>query len=406
MAGKARGNGEGSIYPHRNGYAAYVWVTTPTGKRTRKYVYGTNRDIVHAKWLKLHQAAAAGPVATTVPKLGEYLLEWLAEVIKPNRAPLTYVNYELFVRLYIEPGLGNTRLDKLQRSQVQKWINSLPTLCQCCKQGKDARRPPQRQRCCAKGRCCGQSPSARTVKDIRDCLRNALNHATKDELISRNVAALVTLPAVRRPMRKAWTSEEARAFLESAKVDRDPLYAAYLLILVMGLRKGEALGLTWESVDLDQGELLVAQQLQRAQRELLHRDVKTDASEDGLPLVEPCLSGLRERQQEQETAKSGAGPAWQNAAGLVFTTLLGTPIEPRNFNRAWDARVRKAGVRKITVHDGRRTCGTLLVDLDVHPRLVRRILRHAQFSVTIEIYAQASSKKTRDALKRLGGSLG
>lgn len=81
-------------------------------------------------------------------------------------------------------------------------------------------------------------------------------------------------------------------------------------------------------------------------------------------------------------------------------------FEPRNFNRSWDARCAKAGVRKITVHDGRRTCATLLVDLDVHPRQVMQILRHAQIAVTMENYAQASSKATRAALKQLGDSLG
>jgi integrase len=78
------------------------------------------------------------------------------------------------------------------------------------------------------------------------------------------------------------------------------------------------------------------------------------------------------------------------------------PIEPRTFNRAWDKRHITAGVRKITVHDGRRTCATLLVDLDVHPRHVMQILRHAKFDMTTEIYAKATSKATRDALKRLG----
>jgi len=58
-----------------------------------------------------------------------------------------------------------------------------------------------------------------------------------------------------------------------------------------------------------------------------------------------------------------------------------------------------------TIHDARRTCATLLVDLDVHPRIVMQILRHAQFDVTMEIYASASSAATREALKRLGASL-
>jgi integrase len=90
---------------------------------------------------------------------------------------------------------------------------------------------------------------------------------------------------------------------------------------------------------------------------------------------------------------------------LIFTTRYGTPIEPRNFKRSWDCRCRRADVRKITPHDGRRTCGTLLADLDIHPRVAMAILRHAQFSITMEIYSQAFSKETREALKRLGESL-
>jgi integrase len=57
------------------------------------------------------------------------------------------------------------------------------------------------------------------------------------------------------------------------------------------------------------------------------------------------------------------------------------------------------------VHDARRTCATLLVDLGVHPRVIMQILRHAQFAVTMEIYARASSPATQEALRNLGESL-
>ena len=57
------------------------------------------------------------------------------------------------------------------------------------------------------------------------------------------------------------------------------------------------------------------------------------------------------------------------------------------------------------MHDGRRSCGTLLADLDVHPRVAMQILRHARFSWTMEIYTMASSTATRAALKRPGDSL-
>jgi integrase len=404
MTGKARANGEGSIYAYKNGFAAYVWVDTPNGEKKRKYVYGKTREEVHAKWVKLHQDAKDGPVSTSVPRLDHYLNYWLHEVIKPNRAPLTFVNYELFCRLYIIPGLGTSRLDKLQVRETQKWINRLPTICQCCAQGKDAKREKKKRRCCALGACCGMAPSARTISDIRACLRSALNYAIREEQITRNVAELVTLPTVRKRKGKAWTSDEARAFLESARNSRDPMYAGYVLAVVLGLRKGEILGLTWDAVDFDNLELAINHQLQRASGELLHRETKTEASDGTLPLPVIVVAALKLRRMEQEADRKAAGSAWQRS-DLVFTTAFGNPIDPRNFNRSWDRRLVRSQVRRITVHDGRRSCATLLVDLDVHPRVIMRILRHAQFAVTMEIYTRASSKATTDALKRLGESL-
>jgi len=165
----------------------------------------------------------------------------------------------------------------------------------------------------------------------------------------------------------------------------------------------EVLGLTWD-VDLDGGELAVGWQLQRVSGQLLHRETKTEGSDATLPLPAICVAALQLRRTQQDEAESRAGSAWQGA-GLVFTTRWGTPIEPRNFSRSYDRRIEKAGVRDITVHDARRTCGTLLADLDVHPRVAMQILRHAQFSITMEIYTQVSSDATRAALKRLGESL-
>jgi len=98
---RARANGEGSIFPYRNGFAAYAWVITPAGGRRRKYVYGPTREVVHAKWVKLQDEAARRPVATRVPTLAEYLTDWLRDVVEPNLAPLTAATYETLVRLYL-----------------------------------------------------------------------------------------------------------------------------------------------------------------------------------------------------------------------------------------------------------------------------------------------------------------
>jgi integrase len=401
---RARANGEGSIYPYRDIFAAYVWVNTPDGERKRKYIYGKTREEVHDKWIKLQKEASERPIPTKSQTLGTFIAYWLREIVKPNLAPSTYANYEMFARLYIVPALGAVRLDRLTTRDIQRWANRLAQACQCCEQKKDERRPAGKRRCCAAGQCCGATLSRRSVGDARAALRAALSCAVTEELISRNPAETIKLKKVRKQRRTAWTSDEARAFLESARDGGDPLYAAYVLILVLGLRRGEVLGLVWDNVDLDGAELVVELQLQRVNRQLLHRETKTEASDAPLPLPGICLNGLRERKARQVAEREASGAAWQGAP-MVFTTRLGTPIEPRNFNRSFHARIAKAGVRRIKVHDARRTCATLLVDLDVHPRVIMQILRHADFNVTMEIYSQVSSKATRKALKRLSKQL-
>jgi site-specific recombinase XerC len=93
-------------------------------------------------------------------------------------------------------------------------------------------------------------------KDVRATLRAALTYAVKeDELISRNVATMVRLPAGRVRKIKAWSVTEACQFLESARAGNGPVYTGYVLMLVLGLRLGEVMGLPWASVNLDAAEV-------------------------------------------------------------------------------------------------------------------------------------------------------
>jgi len=92
MTRRSRRNGEGSIFPYRNGCAAYVWVTTPAWKRQRKYVYGKTREEVHEKWIKLQGEARRGTgrdvgANARLPRLLAH------EVVEPNVAPLTAATY-------------------------------------------------------------------------------------------------------------------------------------------------------------------------------------------------------------------------------------------------------------------------------------------------------------------------
>jgi integrase len=66
----------------------------------------------------------------------------------------------------------------------------------------------------------------------------------------------------------------------------------------------------------------------------------------------------------------------------------------------------RTGVAEITVHAARRTCASLLVAMDVHPRVAMQILRHSQIAVTMNVYSEVSTEDTREALRLLGERLG
>jgi integrase len=237
-------NGEGYIYPVKGGHRGYVWCTNPAGERYRKYVKGRTYDEAQAAWLRLRDEASHGPVASDVPKLAEFLGYWLKDIVQPNLAPKTYEKYELFSRLHIIPHLGTKRIDKLQVKEIRQWLNKLARICQCCAQEKDAARPEDKRRCCSVGKCCHEVLSTSTRRDARNVLRAALTCAIEEQIITWNPAAVIRLSSRGEPRRKrrSWTVDEARQFLESARNDADVLYAAYVLVLVLGLRKGELLG--------------------------------------------------------------------------------------------------------------------------------------------------------------------
>ncbi len=128
---------------------------------------------------------------------------------------------------------------------------------------------------------------------------------------------------------------------------------------------------------------------------------KTEGWEDPLPVPDLCVAALRLRGQQQDADRERAVSGWADT-GLVFTTRFGTPIEPRNFTRSFDRRIGRAKVRRITVHGTRKSGGSLLAALDVHPRVAMHILRHSKIAITMEIYTEVPSAATREALRKLG----
>lgn len=212
-------------------------------------------------------------------------------------------------------------------------------------------------------------------------------------------------PKRKRRKRHSWTVDEARRFLESARRDDDVLYAAYVLVLVLGLRRGEVLGLTWERIDLDTGDLYVDEQLQRARHQLVRRQTKTDSSDAPLPLPELCVTALKLRRAQQDAdvpgqARGGSIPGWSSPRSTAPRSSHATSTAASTA-----ASARRAFPRSPCTAPG-RPCGSLLATREVHPRVVMQILRHSKIALTMEIYTEVPSAATRAALKKRGRRLG
>jgi integrase len=81
------------------------------------------------------------------------------------------------------------------------------------------------------------------------------------------------------------------------------------------------------------------------------------------------------------------GDAYQDQ-GLVFTTQVGTLINPTNLRkRSFAPLLNKTGLPHIRFHDLRHTCATLLLSRNVHPKFVQELLGHATIVITLDTYS-------------------
>ncbi len=420
-----RANGEGTIYQRKDGrYEAAAYVLQADGVYKRQRVYGKRREEVAKKLAELVTRSNAGvPAEATGWSVERFLTYWVDHIRRSSK-PKTVQGYEVVVRVHLVPGLGKKRLHKLTAADVRLFFQRFENSCLCCRHGWDERRKDDDRRCCAIGKCCESTPSPRLVQQVHAVLRNALQAAVREELIQRNVARLVQIKAPAYEVNRGLTADQARKLLITAESDR--FHALYVLALYLGLRRGELLGLRWEDVNskpcpdcetADQepcsacgglgtvpAAIEVRRTLQRVAGKLQAVTPKTRTSGRTIPLVGVCADALRTQRVRQQREREAAGADWQDT-GYVFTTVIGTPVEPDNLRRSW-YRIREAAdLAGVRLHDLRHSCVTLLLNLGAPPHVVRSIAGHSDIEVTMTIYAHVSLDEMRTALSRLDDHL-
>lgn len=412
---RTRGNRDGRPYQRASDGLWVATVYLPNGKR--KPVYGKTRKEAADKKKKAEAEIAAGQPVTAgrTDTLGDYLLNtWLA-VTLPQRvaagrlAPSTFDSYREKAELHVVPHLGKVKLVELSTGHIRSWLLEL-----AAKPSRNVRRKLR------PGESKLPEPeklSARTIAYAHAVLRKALTDAVNDELVKNNVCLLVDAPTVDRKEFKPLTKEEAARLLAEAAEDR--LWCYWMVLLALGLRRGEGLGMRWSHIDFEAGTVRLEKSIQRIRGEvdeetgrrrgmLVEKKLKTQASMATVAIPKTALQALKEHHTAQ-AAERLAAEVWQDP-DLVFCTSLGTPLEPRNVNRSWYALCKRAGVRQgeedgIRIHDLRHACATFLFAEGADLKVIQSVLRHARHSTTADIYTHVLVEVKRGAADTMDGVL-
>ena len=312
--------------------------------------------------------------ATSDVTVAELIDRWSRDVMRHHVEESTLSNYLSIARHHILPTLGATRLNELAVADVDRLLSLK----------RDA----------------GLAPS--TVRRIRTILGQCLDQAIRWELLERNVATLSRPPKMDRSEGRTLTPDQARHFLEVTSSHRNA--ALYALMLATGLRRGEALGLTWDDFDRDAQVIRVSRQLKREVGGLVTSDTKTFRSRRAVNLPRPVVAALLDHEARQMVERRRRGERWRDT-GFIFTTTVGTPIDPRNFYREFRGLCEEAGLGHWHPHELRHSAASLMLTQGVKLHVVSRVLGHSSIRMTSDVYGHILEPDRHEAAAAMGALL-
>jgi len=365
-------------------------VDPATGRKKLKQVWvsfkGTRRQAEKRRAELLTESNRGRFVEPSTIAYGDYLTDWLRDVVTPTRRARTHELYRSAIDTHIRPVLGVIRLQMLTAADLQRLYAS---------------------------KADDLAPSSLTL--LHAINSSALAAAEKQGLVSENVARrVVAKPKVRRnpeaTVSRSWTVDEARKAIRAA-IDIGPQTAALVaLALDAGCRKSELCGLRWQDVDLDAAHITVARQLTNA-KSISYGPPKAGAARK-IDISAQTIALLKTHKASQAALKMKHRDSY-NDGGLVFcreegvtkegTSALGLPLIPNVLGQMTFQRViTKANVRRIRFHDLRHTSATLLLSSGTPVATVSQRLGHSKTSITHDVYSHALPGEQAASAARLG----
>ena len=373
---KRRANGEGNLRKRKDGRweGRYTAGRDPeTGRAIYKNVLGKTQAEAKAK-LKQAIEEAKGLDAAKAGRytVGQWMEVWFEHYAKVKVRPSSHQTYRGYIDNHIKPNIGKIPLEKLTSLELQKFYKKLLT------NGRVDRLESRHQ---AKGL------SPKTVRNIHQIISSAMSLAKEQKLIVANPAEGCALPRLEHREMKTLPVEQLQSFLREAK--ESGVYELYYLELATGLRRGELLGLKWEDIDLERGDLRVRRQIARINGEVVEAPLKTKNAYRTLPLAEDTVSILLEQKE-----KVGGSP-W------VFPSPTGGPISPDSVLHMLHRVLKRAGLPRIRFHDLRHTFATLALQNGVDVKTVSGMRGHFSAEFTLDTYAHVTTASQRQAAKTM-----
>ena len=266
-----------------------------------------------------------GPPGTALPS--RYLDDWLTDYqgdVKPSTALL----YRQQTEMYIIPRMGTIKLQHLVTDNIQKFYH-------------EPSRPKEDG---------GRSLSAKTVKNIHGIFHKALEQARENHIIPFNPSDACKLPRICKEEIKPLNETQAAAFLE--KIQGHTHEYLFQIALFTGMREGELLGLSWNSVDLDHGKLVVRQQLCREKKKggKYYISSPKNSKKRILALAPSVVRLFRCQQLKQNEDRLKAGESWKKTE-LVYTNPTGGYLSYRTVYDCFKRVMKKLGLPDVRFHD-------------------------------------------------------
>ena len=332
----------------------------PDGKRRRKIVqFRGNKTEANRTLRELLTSLDKGiPIGNRKITFGQWLAKWMEDYVI-NKRQKTIERYEGLIEKHIAPYVGHIELTKLTPGDIQALEARLLAS--------------------------GMAPNG--VQLVHTVISGAYKYAMRMEVAWRNPAKAVTPPKVVRKEVEPPEIARVKEILRLAEEEEHPLFPCLYLIAYTGLRRGEALGLRRQDLNLEVGTISIVQTVGRS----LHKGViieptKNTYSRRSVDLDDDTIAVLRAHVGKQMLHRLELGGAYEDQ-GLVFPDPVGRPLNPMALTRAFQSYARRLDLKKAKLHDLRHFHASVMLQKGGGSLLlVSKRLGHASIATTGDIY--------------------